>query len=151
MRDSVRSSHRGHSRKLKILLVDDNEVLLMAIRGLLRLMGHTTDVARNGHEALEATSRQMYDVVLLDIQMPGMGGYEAARTLRSDFPVGTSPRIIGFSGESAERELYVASGMDDFLVKPVRPTDLERVLTPSLEARDRGLALARDCDHESIA
>jgi len=114
-------------------------------------MGHTTDVARNGHEALEATSRQMYDVVLLDIQMPGMGGYEAARTLRSDFPVGTSPRIIGFSGESAERELYVASGMDDFLVKPVRPTDLERVLTPSLEARDRGLALARDCDHESIA
>lgn len=150
MRDSVLSAHRGHARKLKILLVDDNEVLLIAIRGLLRLMGHTTDVARNGREALEATSRHMYDVVLMDIQMPEMGGYEAARTLRRDFPVGTGPRIIGFSGESADRESYTASGMDDFLVKPVRPTDLERVLRPTLEARDRGRALARDRDHESI-
>jgi CheY-like chemotaxis protein len=151
MRDSVRSAHRGHSRKLKILLVDDNEVLLIAIRGLLRLMGHTTDVARNGREALEATSLHRYDVVLLDIQMPEMGGYEAARTLRTDFPAGTPPRIIGFSGESADRDSYVASGMDDFLVKPVRPRDLERVLSPSLEARDRGLALARDLDHDFIA
>jgi CheY-like chemotaxis protein len=132
-------------------VVDDNEVLLIAIRGLLRLMGHTADVARNGHEALAATSRHTYDVVFLDIQMPEMGGYEAARALRNDFPAGESPRIIGISGESADRESYVASGMDDFLVKPVRPTDLERVLRPLLEARERGLALARDRDHESIA
>jgi CheY-like chemotaxis protein len=151
MRDSVRSPHRGPSRKLKILLVDDNEVLLMAIRGLLRLMGHATDVARNGREALEATSRHRFDVVLLDIQMPEMGGYEAAQALRSVSPLGTAPRIIGFSGEPADLESYVASGMDDFLVKPVQPRDLERALRPSLEARDRGFALARDRDHESIA
>ncbi len=151
MRDSIRSTHRGHSRKLRVLVVDDNDVLLMALRGLLRLMGHTTDAARNGHEALEAASRQRYDVVLLDIQMPGMSGYETARAIRNDYACGTSPRIIGFSGEPAERELFVDSGMDDFLVKPVRPTDLERVLRPSLEVRDRGLALVRDRDHESIA
>jgi CheY-like chemotaxis protein len=151
MRDSIRSSHRAPSRKLKILLVDDNEVLLVAIRGLLRLMGHATDVARNGREALEARSRHKYDVVLLDVQMPEMGGYEAARALRSDFPVGTGPLIIGFSGEPADRESYDASGMDDFLVKPVQPKDLERILRPLLEARDCGVVLARDLDHKSIA
>lgn len=151
MRDSVRSPHRGQARRLKVLVADDNEVLRTAIRGLLRLMGHSTDVARNGREALEATSRHAYDVVLLDIQMPEMGGFEAARTLRRDVPSGTLPRIIGFSGESADRESYVASGMDDFLVKPVRPRDLERALRPVLKAHNRGLALARHLDHESIA
>lgn len=151
MRDSVRNLHRGHSRKLRVLLVDDNEVLLMAIRGLLRIMGHSTDVARNGREAIEATAHHSYDIVLMDIQMPEMGGYEAARTLRRDLAAGPRPRIIGFSGESADRESYAASGMDDFLVKPVRPRDLERALRPALEARECGLALAHDLDHESIA
>ena len=98
MRDCVRSLHRGHWRRLKILLVDDNEVLLMALRGLLRLMGHTIDMARNGREAVEAATRDNYDVVFLDIQMPEMGGYEAAQALRMDFAVGTPPRIVGFSG-----------------------------------------------------
>jgi CheY-like chemotaxis protein len=110
-------------------------------------MGHTTEVARNGREALEAASRQIYDIVLLDIQMPEMDGYEAARALRADVPAGTPRRIIGFSGEAPDREWYVSSGMDDFLVKPVRPRDLERILRPSLEARDHGLSLARDFDH----
>jgi CheY-like chemotaxis protein len=118
---------------LRILVVDDNEVLLAAVRGLLRVMGHSTDVARNGREALEAAARGRYDVVLLDLQMPEMGGIEAAQTLRRDAPSGTLPRIIGVSGESADRQSYEAAGMDDFLVKPVRPRDLARVLVPEHE------------------
>ncbi len=131
--------------KLKILLVDDNEVLLTAVRGLLRLMGHTIDVARNGREALEATGRRAYDVVLLDIQMPEMGGYEAARSLRRDPPGGNIPRIIGFSGESEHRESYSAAGMDDFLTKPVRLRDLARVLDGPVESSN-GCASASTCD-----
>jgi CheY-like chemotaxis protein len=118
---------------LRILVVDDNEVLLAAVRGLLRLMGHSTDVARNGREALEAAARNRYDVVLLDVQMPEMGGFEAARILRHDAPSGTPPRIIGLSGESVDREAYEAAGMDDFLVKPVSPRDLARVLVAAHE------------------
>jgi CheY-like chemotaxis protein len=128
LNDVIQTARRGQSRRLKILLVDDNEVLLAAIRGLLRLMGHSADVARNGREALEATERQAYDVVLLDIQMPEMGGFEAARRLRRDAPGGARPRIIGLSGESADKRSYADSGMDDFLIKPVRPGDLARVL-----------------------
>jgi CheY-like chemotaxis protein len=130
MKEAFHPAHRGRWRRLKILVVDDNEVLLAAIRGLLRLMGHSTDGARNGREALEATARTTYDVVLLDVQMPEMGGFEAARRLRCDAASGTPPRIIGFSGESADRESIAAAGMDDFLVKPVRPGDLARVLNP---------------------
>jgi CheY-like chemotaxis protein len=129
----ITPAHRGHARRLKILVVDDNEVLLTAVRGLLRLMGHSPDVARNGREALEAAARNRYDVVLLDVQMPEMGGFEAARTLRRDDPSGTPPRIIGLSGEWADRESYAAAGMDDFLIKPVRPRDLARVLVPPHE------------------
>jgi CheY-like chemotaxis protein len=127
MKDAARSGHRG-ARRLQILLVDDNEVLRTAILGLLRLMGHSIDVARNGREALEATARHAYDVVLMDVQMPEMGGFEAARSLRRDSPGDRTPRIIGVSGESTDRECYVAAGMDDFLTKPVRPRDLARVL-----------------------
>jgi CheY-like chemotaxis protein len=115
-------------------VADDNEVLLAAVRGLLRLMGHSPDVARNGREALEAAARNRYDVVLLDVQMPEMGGFEAARTLRRDDPSGTPPRIIGLSGECADRESYAAAGMDDFLIKPVRRRDLARVLVPPNES-----------------
>jgi CheY-like chemotaxis protein len=133
MKGFLQSVHRRDPRCLKILVVDDNEVLLAAVRGLLLLMGHTTDVARNGREALEAAAQNGYDVVLLDLQMPEMGGFEAARTLRRDAPSGTPPRIIGLSGESADRESYEAAGMDDFLIKPVCPQDLERVLVPEYE------------------
>ena len=133
MKGSVQPARRSHSRRLRILLVDDNEVLLAAVRGLLRLMGHSTDVARNGREALDAAAQNRYDVVLLDVEMPEMGGFEAAQTLRRDAPSGTPPRIIGVSGESADQESYAAAGMDDFLIKPVRARDLARVLVPPHE------------------
>jgi CheY-like chemotaxis protein len=133
MKAFVSPAHRGRSRRLKILVADDNEVLLTAVRGLLRLMGHSTDGARNGREALEAAARNRYDVVLLDVEMPEMGGFEAARTLRRDAPSGTPPRIIGFSGELADRASCEAAGMDDFLIKPVCPQDLARVLIPEPE------------------
>ena len=128
MKDAMPSGHGASKRRLKILVVDDNEVLLTAVRGLLHVMGHSSDVARNGREALEATAQQGYDVVLMDVQMPEMGGFEAARKLRRNAPGGTSPRIIGFSGELDDNKLYLDSGMDDFLIKPVRPRDLARVL-----------------------
>jgi two-component system aerobic respiration control sensor histidine kinase ArcB len=117
------------------LLVDDSEVLLTAIRGLLRVMGHSADVARDGREALEAASRRAYDVILLDIQMPEMGGFEVARSLRRDRPSGPPPRIIGVSGEPADRASYEDAGMDDFLIRPVLPGDLTRVLNAAREER----------------
>jgi CheY-like chemotaxis protein len=114
---------------LRILLADDNEMLRAAIRGLLERLGHSVDVVTNGREAVESAARGDFDLVLLDVQMPVMGGLEAARSLRHRQAGGRRPRIIGLSGEGEERASYAAAGMDDFLIKPVRLADLVHVIT----------------------
>jgi len=113
---------------LRILVADDNEMLRVAIRGLLRNLGHAVEVVANGREAVEAAAHDDYDLVFLDIQMPEMGGFEAARLCRQENTRGQPPRIVGLSGEPEDRETYAAAGMDDFLVKPIRLTDLVHVL-----------------------
>jgi CheY-like chemotaxis protein len=121
---------------LRILLAEDEEMLRIALQGLLRLMGHVTDAVRNGREALDAAMVTPYDVVLLDVQMPEMGGYEAATRIRNDLPQRFMPRIVGLSGEPQERDVYASAGMDAFLAKPVRWSDLAGVLGPEVESVD---------------
>jgi CheY-like chemotaxis protein len=114
--------------RFRILVADDNEMFRVAVRGLLQSLGHSVDVVSNGREAVESASRENYDFVFLDIQMPVMDGFAAARSLRDAYNGGRSPRIIGFSGESANRESYKTAGMDDFLIKPFRLADLVHAL-----------------------
>jgi CheY-like chemotaxis protein len=135
LREMAGGAHPRRVRRLRILVVDDNEVLRTAVQGLLRQMGHSTDAARDGLEALEAAAGRAYDVVMLDVQMPGMGGFEASRSLSQGRPNGGRPRIIGFSGEPEDEQSYRAAGMDDFLIKPVRPADLARALDGPLRGR----------------
>lgn len=111
-------------------MADDNEILVVAVQGLLQILGHSVEVVTNGREALDAALREDFDFVLLDIQMPEMDGLETARLLRRQPPGRSRPRIIGISGEGVDRETYAASGMDDFLAKPVRFADLVHALKP---------------------
>src|SRR5262249_17295754 len=71
-----------------------------------------------------------YDVILMDVQMPGMDGLEASRAVCGRWPVGRRPRIIAMTAEAMEgdRERCLAAGMDDYLVKPVRLDELRRAL-----------------------
>ncbi len=118
----------GVRAPLRILLADDNEMLRAAIGGLLERLGHSVDVVTNGKEAVESAARKAFDVVFLDVQMPEMGGLEAASFLRRRCADGRRLRIVGFSGEGEEPGSYAAAGMDHFLVKPVRLTDLIHVI-----------------------
>jgi response regulator RpfG family c-di-GMP phosphodiesterase len=79
---------------------------------------------------LEALRRQPYDVVLLDVQMPEMDGFEAARNVKARSWGGTPPRLIGMTALAMEgdRERCLAAGMDDYVTKPVRPEELQRAL-----------------------
>ncbi len=124
------SGRKAMDSGLRILLAEDEEVLRIALQGLLRTMGHVTHAVRNGLEALEAAMAEDYDVVLLDVQMPEMGGFEAATRLRQALPGWAVPRIVGVSGEPQDRDDYTAAGMDAFLTKPVRLSDLAGVLQP---------------------
>ena len=107
--------------RAQVLLVEDNSVNQLVAIGQLQRLGHACVVAASGSEALEAVSRQRFDIVLMDIQMPDMDGYEATRRIRQmPDPVGKVPVVaITAHALAGEREKCIAAGMNDYLAKPV--------------------------------
>ena len=116
---------------LRILLAEDNLVnQKLAIR-LLQQMGYRADLASNGVEAVEGVSRQQYDVVLMDVQMPEMDGLEASRRINEAFSEGDRPRIIAMTANAmqGDREMCLEAGMNDYITKPIRvPVLVEALL-----------------------
>ena len=108
-------------RPLRILLAEDNLVNQKVALGFLKEMGYVADLAVNGWEVLDAVGCRRYDVVLMDVQMPELGGVEATQRMVSLYPPEKRPWIVamtaGATGEDRERCLGV--GMDDFLPKPI--------------------------------
>ncbi|MFO0960034.1 MAG: response regulator [Isosphaeraceae bacterium] len=119
-----------------ILLADDDAVIRTALKVMLRPHGYRVEAVRNGFEVLEACDRQQFDVVLMDVQMPEMGGVEAADRLRRRLPPGRLPRIIALSGDAGpeDRDVCRAAGMDDLIAKPLRACDVLRVLDGCVRA-----------------
>jgi signal transduction histidine kinase/CheY-like chemotaxis protein/streptogramin lyase len=116
--------------KLRILLAEDNSVSQHVFQLLLERLGYQADVAANGREVLDACGRKSYDVVLMDLQMPEMNGFEATRRLRDDFPLEHRPVIVAMTAHAlqGDRERCLAAGMDDYLAKPVQLPELEATL-----------------------
>ncbi len=114
----------------RILLAEDNPVNQKVEQLMLGRMGYRADVAGDGFEVLEALRRQCYDLILMDVQMPGMDGLEATRRLRTELPAGRQPRIIAVTANvmSGQREACFAAGMDDFVGKPVCFAELRSAL-----------------------
>jgi PAS domain S-box-containing protein len=115
------------SESAVLLLVDDNETTLMALSGFLLAKGYDTHTAQNGaHALLQAQARQP-DVILLDIQMPGMDGLEVIRQLRAHPTLGTVPIIaITALAMPDDRERCLAAGATDYLPKPVQLNQLHQ-------------------------
>ncbi len=113
---------------LRLLLADDNAVNQKVGSMLLKRLGYTTDTVANGLEVLRALESKTYDLILLDVQMPEMDGYEAARRVRAKWADRESerPRIVAMTGNAmlGDRELCLAAGMDDYVTKPVRLEEL---------------------------
>ncbi len=131
-RDSREDTARlADSLPLRILLVEDNSVNQRVGVLMLERMGYLADVAGDGIEALEALRRQPYDLLLMDIQMPGMDGLEATRRIRADFPAERQPRIVAITANvlREQRQACLAAGMDDLLQKPVVFADLRAALS----------------------
>jgi signal transduction histidine kinase/CheY-like chemotaxis protein len=124
--DRIRLSPEFAARHpLRILLAEDNAVNQKLALRLLEQMGYRADVASNGIEAIESAARQIYDVILMDVQMPEMDGLEATRQIVARSP-DSHPRIIGLTANAmqGDREACLAAGMDDYIAKPIRVSEL---------------------------
>ncbi len=111
---------------LRILMADDNRVNQKVGKCFLEKLGYRADVVGNGLEVLQALERQPYDLVFLDVQMPEMDGYEAARQLRRRWTGSDRPRLIAMTGNAmqGDKERCLKAGMDDYIAKPMRAEDL---------------------------
>ena len=121
----------GDSLPLQILLAEDNAINQKLALKILEKLGYTADVACNGLEVLEAFERQYYDLILMDVQMPEMDGYDASREILSKFEGKTRrPHIFAITANAlaGEREKCLEAGMDDYLSKPFRIEDVKNII-----------------------
>jgi two-component system sensor histidine kinase/response regulator len=116
----------------RLLVVEDNKVNQVVVLGILENLGYEADVVADGSEALSALQRRHYVLVLMDCQMPGMDGYQAARLIRQR---GTAVRnhdipIVAVMAHAmaGDRELCLAAGMNDYISRPCRVDLLGRTI-----------------------
>jgi CheY-like chemotaxis protein len=123
------SSHADIFGRLRLLLAEDNLVNQKVALLMLKKLGIKADVATNGLEVMQALERQTYDVVLMDVQMPEMDGFEAAKAIRERWTEG-KPHIIAVTAHALEgdRKRCIEAGMDDYISKPVRLEELIEAL-----------------------
>ncbi len=123
----TRHTLREARRKFRVLLAEDNPVnQTLAVR-LLEKRGHAVVVAANGREALEALRQQEFDVVLMDVQMPEMDGFEATAMIRAEEKrTGRHMPVIAMTAHAmkGDRERCLEAGMDDYVSKPINPEQL---------------------------
>lgn len=112
----------GQRHPLKILLAEDNIINQQVALLTLKKLGYQADVVMNGLEALQALQHDLYDVVLMDIQMPEMDGLEATAYIRKTFPKERQPHVIALTADAlvGDQEKYISAGMDDYLSKPLQ-------------------------------
>ncbi|MBF0284851.1 MAG: response regulator [Magnetococcales bacterium] len=120
-------------RDLRLLVVEDDPVNREVVQGMLRRVGVQPELAANGQEALERLTREPFDLVLLDCQMPEMDGFEVCRRFRAWEAETSAPRrtpVIALTAYALkdDREKCLAAGMDDYLAKPVKGTTLRAAI-----------------------
>ena len=135
----------------KVLLVEDNVVNQQVAREILEGMGLEIDIRDNGRAAIEALREQDYDLVLMDIQMPEMDGYEATRRIRAE-PVFKKLPIIAMTAHamSGERERCLEAGMNEHVPKPIDPKFLFTILSRWLQRSEKTPQRAEQGDEVAL-
>ncbi|PIB34269.1 hypothetical protein BFP72_01890 [Reichenbachiella sp. 5M10] len=125
-------------RNKRVLIVDDNEVNLVMAQKFVQKWGMHCETVLSGEEALQAVFNEDYDIILLDLQMPDMDGYETARTIRSldNHSLQHIP-IIAVSADTLDRvhQNITEAGIDDFIAKPYNPQDLLAIISKHLNQK----------------
>ena len=128
------TSKRTLSKNHHILVVDDSDINLKVATKMLDVLGYRFATAGNGEEALRLLQEQAFDLVLMDIKMPKMGGIETTKAIRSCTSISKSLKIVALTASTfnEDKQRYLAAGMDDFIAKPIDLQSLEAVLANHL-------------------
>jgi PAS domain S-box-containing protein len=136
-------AHDSELAHMRILVAEDNPVNQIVIERMLQRLGCSADLVSNGIDVLRQVQAAQYDLVLMDIQMPGIDGQEASRRIRSLSPVHSRIPIVAMTASATveDRGACVAAGMNDYLTKPLALDALRKVLEqwgPSRNAAGTG-------------
>lgn len=128
---------------LKALVVEDNEINQMVARGYLERMGHSCRCVSSAEHALELLEVHSFDVILMDVNLPGLSGTKATQFIRSNPRLATLP-IIGISAHVQEDEIaaHLDAGMDCFVAKPISPVRLAKALDDIHRGKKRSVFLS---------
>ena len=115
---------------LRVLVAEDNELNRKVMLAFLDRLGYEADVAVDGLQVLERIDESAYDVILMDIRMPGMNGVDVTRHIRGLGDEIDQPHIIGISASivDADRPVFADAGIDDCLTKPLRLNELDAAI-----------------------
>jgi len=128
----------GEKMAERLLVVDDEVNLLRAVAAMLRAEGYEVTTARSGRDALTHVARSVPDLVVSDIRMPGMDGYQLARALRDSPRTSLVPIVfLTAKGETEDRVEGFRTGVDAYLTKPFEPEELLAVIRSILNRVER--------------
>lgn len=128
------------------VLLAENDVSNRKVTALmLKRLGYSTDTVTNGKEVLLALEHQPYDIILMNVRMPELDGFEATRKIRERYPAAVQPTIIALTAYILpnSRERCLEAGMDDFMAKPVKIEDLAAMLSKHTKISDRKASFTR--------
>src|SRR6266403_1540675 len=148
----TRHTLRQTRRRLQVLLAEDNAINRTLVVRLLSKRGHSVVVASNGKQAVSALETQTFDVVLMDIQMPEMDGFEATAAIRQkEKAIGAHIPIIALTAHAmkGDRERCVAGGMDGYVSKPVQAEELIQAVE-GLDGNSRATSKTSDLTNEVV-
>ncbi|MEA2638276.1 MAG: hypothetical protein QOE18_1333 [Chloroflexota bacterium] len=131
-----------------ILVVDDNPAKRMAVRAMLTPLGHTVVEVDSGREALRAVLRDTFAVILMDVRMPTLDGFETAKLIRQHPPSERTPImfITAFGQDEAETDTAYASGAVDFIFTPIRPQVLRAKVSALVALVEQSQELQRSAE-----
>lgn len=125
----------AHTSGLEILVVDDDRLVLNVVSEIVSAVGHHPQTAADGNAALLAMSAHRYDLVISDIRMPGMDGFQLAARVRAEYPDTYLILMTGFSSDSTFKEAMKLD-VDAYLSKPFKSAELIHVLDKIVAGND---------------
>ncbi len=144
---------RDHDAGPRVLVAEDNEVNQLAAIRLLEKCGYRVDLVETGHRAVEMSRHGDYVAILMDCQLPGLSGYDAAEEIRRREQDGRRTPIIGVTAgiTDTDRARCLAAGMDEYIAKPLRSATLKQVLARLLPSQPTPFAGAAMIDPAVLA